>query len=741
MARLFTCLFLLLSLPLWAQRIAFEYDTRPTINVAGRALPNAWAGGLNACQFATMQLDADARPDLVVFDRVTSRVSTFLATTGANNALFWQYAPQYERLFPAFNNWFYLLDYDGDGRKDLFASAPSGIQVWRNTTAAGSTLSWQLTTSSLQTDALSGIRSNVYVAGPDTPAITDLDGDGDVDIVAFDPTGNQAIYYQNLSKQRTSAAAPPGLDFRTEPGCWGKFKKELCNDFTANADCATGGLTTNPSGRPNHSGNTIRLNDVDGDGKPELVFGYVDCNNLSVLYNTGPSNQNAAFTRFEYDFPKQNPVRFASFPAAFFEDVDGDGLTDMIASPNVYVNDRGQFDFRVSTYLYRNAGTAQAPNYQFVKPDFLQSDMLDLGESATPALADLDGDGDLDLLIGNGGVLTDRGFRASLWHFENRGTTNSPAFTLVTNDYLGLATTDSLTYLRPTFADLDGNGSLDLVIAGFSNRGSTLRWLANGAAKGAAVQFTAAAAQPITLPDGYAATSPVLFTDYDADGKADLLVSGSAGNISYYRNTGTSTSPAFGLVTDSFGGFGFVFDNRNASLALADINGNKQNRLILATRTGQLRLYQLPAQPTQSATLLDTLGTLPSSGLNPVLAAGDLTGDGLPDLILGSLAGGLRFARNTSDKVSPILAVEPTTPSAASWLFPNPTTRYVTVRAPYAGQLDIVGTDGRRLLSPVLVDAKTEQQVDLGTLAAGVYLLRLTADGQPTKVGRVVLGR
>lgn len=740
MARWSTFLFLLLSLAGQAQRIAFEYDTRPTIELAGRTLPNAWAGGLNACQFATLPLDADARPDLVVFDRVTSRISTFLATTGPNNALFWQHAPQYERLFPTIGNWFYLVDYDGDGRKDLFASAPSGIQVWRNATPANGTLTWQLVTPSLQTDALSGIRSNVYVAGPDTPAITDLDGDGDVDVVAFDPTGNQAVYYQNLSKQRTNAAAPAGLDFRTEPGCWGRFKKEFCNDFTANADCAaTGGRQGDPNGRPNHTGNTIRLQDVDGDGdgKPELIFGYVDCNNLSVLHNTGPSNQNAAFTRFEYDFPKQNPVRFASFPAAFFEDLDGDGLTDMVASPNVYVNERGLFDFRTTNHFYRNAGTATAPDFQLARTDFLQSDMLDLGENAAPVLADLDGDGDLDLLVGNGGVPLANGFRASLWQFENKGTTSNPAFSLVTTDYLGLTTTDSLTYLRPTFADLDGNGSLDLVLSGFSKTGSVLRWLPNSAAKGAAMRFTPATARSLTLSDGYSAASPLLFTDFDADGKADLLVSGSAGNISYYRNSGSVSEPAFTLVTDRFAGFDFAFDNRNASLALTDVNGDNQKRLMLATRTGQLRVYKLASQPTQAATLLDTLGTLPTAGLNPILATGDLSGDGLPDLVLGSLAGGLRYVRNTSDKVSAVLAVEPVSP----WAFPNPTNRYVTIRAPHEGQVEVISIDGRTVLTPIRVGAHIDQPLDLGTLSSGVYLLRLSAADQPTKVSRVVLGR
>jgi hypothetical protein len=738
MLRWFTFLFGLMAMPGVAQRVGFEYDARPAIEVAGRQLPNAWAGGLNASQFATMPLDADARPDLVVYDRTTSRFVTFVATTGAGGVLQWQHAPQYERLFPTVPGWFYLLDYDGDGRKDLFAGAQGGVQVWRNATPAGGTLRWQRTTASLQTEALSGGRSNVFVSpNTDTPAITDYDGDGDVDIMAFDPTGNQAVYYQNLSRQRTNAEAPPGLDYKTMQGCWGRFRKEVCNDFVIDTDCGVGGRRGAPNARPMHSGNAIKLYDIDGDGRQELIFGYVDCPNLSVLYNSGPANERAAFTRFEYDFPRLNPVRFPAFAAAFFEDVDGDGLADLIASPNVGTNAGFAFDFRASNKLYRNAGTSRTTDFQWVRNDFLQNDMLDLGENAAPALADLDGDGDLDLLVGHGGVPGTTGFRASLYHFENRGTPNSPAFALVTTDYLGLSRTDSLTYLRPTFADLDANGSPDLVLSGFGRGGGTLRWYPNGAAAGAAMQFSAAQARAITLREGVSGAAAVLVADLDADARPDLLLTGGAGNISYYRNTGTGNVPAFALVTDTYGGFGFDQRFSNASLALTDVNGDRRNRLVVGTRPGQVRVYALPLKPDQPATLIDSLPGLPNPGLGPILAAADLTADGLPDLVVGSPGGGLRFLRNTSEKVAPLATNEPTPP----WAFPNPTDRYVTIYPPYAAQVDVIGLDGRRLLPPVPVAGQLSQPLDLGTLAAGVYLLRLTAEGRPTQVQRIVLGR
>lgn len=721
-------------------RISFEYDQRPAVTVSGRALPNAWAGGLNACQFNTILLNDDTRPDLVVFDRTTDKISTFLATTDGSGAFVWQYAPQYEAQFPKLTNWLVLVDYDGDGRKDLFASAPSGAQVWRNVSTTAGTLRWQLIASPIYQEGLSA-RTNLYVMGLDTPVIQDYDGDGDVDVVAFDVGGNLAVYYQNMSKERTSTVAPAGLDFKRIGICWGNFQKELCNDFQFGINCGVDGSGRQglPNARPLHSGNAISLFDTDGDGLKELLFGYVTCSNVAVLYNRTTNSGKADFFRFDVDFPAKNPIRFPAFAATFFEDVDGDGRTDLLASPSVYANDGNVFDLHASNLLYHNAGTATKPDFQYVKADFLQSDMIDLGENAAPALADLDGDGDLDMLVGHSGSPSATGFRAGLWQFENWGTATSPAFALVTTNYLGLMQSDSLTNLRPTFADLDGNGSVDLVLTSSGASGSLIQWWPNAAAKNTAVQYTRSSVKLLTLPNsvGYSSSEAITFADVDADGKLDLLVGGSAGNVSYLRNTGTLAAPVFQLQTDSYGGFGVNLQVRNPTLTMTDVNADGQPELLVATRAGQFKVYRPATQPTQPGTLLDTLGTLGYPGIGLAVAAGDLNADGLPDLIVGTASGGLRYIRNTSDKAT-VLAVEA---PVAPWVFPNPTDRYVTIRAPYAGRVEVLSLDGRRVTVPQSVMGQTDAQLDLALLPGGVYLLRLTAEDKPTKVSRVVLVR
>ena len=79
-------------------RAQFTYSLDTSIPVQdsdGRALPMPWAGGLNAANVNTMDLNGDGKDDLVLFDRMAGKIITFLRADDRYIA-----APEYEALFP-----------------------------------------------------------------------------------------------------------------------------------------------------------------------------------------------------------------------------------------------------------------------------------------------------------------------------------------------------------------------------------------------------------------------------------------------------------------------------------------------------------------------------------------------------------------------------------------------------------------------------------------------------------------
>ena len=759
MKKLFTLCFLLSPLLNYAQSggaIAFQYDQTPTVSVNGKALLNPWVGGLNTTQYSTMRLNADERDDLVVFDRTTSKVSTFVAIdnpTGTGTT--WRYAPEYETAFPTvLYSWLFMVDYDFDGKKDLFIAGSGNVIVLHNESQNGQ-LIFTVVASPLMTQGFSG-RIQLYVSNTDIPAITDFDDDGDIDIIAYDGSGNLLSYQQNMSVEQTGQKG--GLIFkRTGSLCWGHFQKEYCNDFTFGLQCDDGsgrigasetpakttlsvakpGSITPSGARPMHTGNTLTVVDTDGDGHKDLLFGFVSCENIARLRNTGPNSESANFTSYDSLFPAINPILFPAFPATFWEDLDGDGQKDLLASPNVTANDNYAFDFRASAWFYKNTGTTQKPAFQLIQKDFLQSDMLDLGERAAPALADLDGDGDMDMLVGYSGTGLGSSYRGGVWQFENKGTTQNPAFVLVTTDYLGLSQSLTLTDVVPSFADVDANGSIDLIITGTGRSAVEIRAFLNTAAKGQAVAYALSRATRWPTPDLMVPSDLLTVTDVDQDGNVDLLISRyNFGTILYYRNTGTATTPVFQLQNQTFGGFtsdDYVYAKAR-SIVVADLNGDQKNELILAANNGTVRVYQFPSPVNQTLTLLDSLPGIGLPGSALIAAVADLDGDQLPDLLLGSRGGGLRYLKNTSRKIHANLFEIP-------WAFPNPTENNLTVLSAYDGKLDLVNLKGQLLLPSVEIKAQIRSDLDLKNVSAGMYLLRLFTTDNRQLVQKIIVNK
>ncbi|SMB95352.1 hypothetical protein SAMN00120144_1917 [Hymenobacter roseosalivarius DSM 11622] len=78
--------------------------------------------GLNSPQFSAIDLNNNGQSDLYIFDRQTSRSLTYLNVAVAGGGRTWQYALEYEALFPTdLLNWVLLRDYDCDNRPGPFA--------------------------------------------------------------------------------------------------------------------------------------------------------------------------------------------------------------------------------------------------------------------------------------------------------------------------------------------------------------------------------------------------------------------------------------------------------------------------------------------------------------------------------------------------------------------------------------------------------------------------------------------
>ena len=131
----------------------------------------------------------------------------------------------------------------------------------------------------------------------------------------------------------------------------------------------------------------------------DLVLGDVSFTNLTLLINGGSApNTNSAMISQDNSFPSNTiPVNLKLFPAAFYLDVDFDGIKDLVVSGNAKNISQNE----TSVYFYKNTGANNAPNFNFQSKSFLQEEMIEHGLGSYPVIADVNNDGLQDLIIGN----------------------------------------------------------------------------------------------------------------------------------------------------------------------------------------------------------------------------------------------------------------------------------------------------------------------------------------------------
>jgi len=697
----------------------------PVSNIDGTPLPNAWAGGLNSAQFNTMKLNDDNQDDLVVFDRMSRKITTFIRS--GNEFI---HDPSFEYLFPEVQNWVLLRDYDGDGKKDLFTATTLGILVYRNTSTTS--LSWQpflftadggSKTTILLTKGFSG-KINLQLVFDDIPAIEDADGDGDLDIFCMRfGSGNTIEYHKNFSKERYNSL--DSLDFERLTNTYGGVRECRCGVFAFNNQTCP----ANSGGRTQHiGGKALMLSDVNADGVKDIILSEAECNRMFALINTGTLE--APVINSTSPFPATQPVALRWFPGGYLEDMNFDGKKDLIVSPGLFTKEDLAIDFKNSVLLYTNSGTDANPVYTQASTNFLQNTMIDVGDAAVPAIVDVDGDGKLDMLVSNN---SGDEFPSTVAYFRNVGPRGSPEFELEDADYLGFGSS-SFFNVKIQVVDVNGDGKRDLAFTGTNTLSfrTGLYYLPNKSLSGLDVGGQSV----VTLDFNVNYSEHIHFTDVNADGKQDILAGRGSNRVEYWENTG-GNEPVFTLTEPNFKNLEDLF-TPDMAVSTADVDGDGKLDLLLETfqgRIGVIRDFRNNDQIDLDLVADDQSGVIPQRNLGGRLhpVAAPIFSTRLPGIIAGTSTGGVVLLKNSDE--TPL----PERPSVQ--IFPNPIVRgsqVLTIASDGEVIVDIINIQGSAIRTNLMVRPSEPLSLAMTDVPAGIYLLRFRA-GEHSFTRRLVI--
>lgn len=721
----------------------FQFDFNDSIEVkrANTTLKLPWAGGLNYAQFSELDYDFDGDMDLLVFDRSNDQIRVF-EQKNEGGVPFYYFDPLGHMYFNDQVRYrAFSIDYNGDGKNDLFTYGIGGIKVFKNTGDSQIGLQWELAKELLYSDNW-GANLNLYVSSSDIPAIVDVDFDGDIDVLTFHISGEFLQYHQNQSQELYGHS--DSLIFQLKNECWGGFREDVNTNFLVlndNSLPCTSGNVPNPGIKPNtnavekaHSGSTVLAFDYDGSGVLDLILGDVAYTNVNLLINGGEvPNSNSLMISCDPTFPvNSTPVQINLFPAAYYLDVDFDGKKDLIIAPNA----KNISENEKSNWKYKNIGDSIVSSFVFESKAFLQQDMIEHGTASAPYLADIDNDGLLDLFVSNFYAYKPTLNKESrIAFYKNTGSANSPVFSLIDNDFLNLSQLNYGFKITPSFGDVDDDGKIDIFL-GLEN--GTLVFFKNNS-NGSNLLF---AAPIVNYTDNLGAiissgqyASPQLF-DLNNDGKLDLIIGKKTGELMYYQNSGTLTNPQFQLLNPMLG-------NIDVSTLTPDgypmphfFRFLDTTYLILGAFDGQLRFYDgIDNSLTSGATFnlrdADFLSLSRSIGAYSSCALADIDGDNNLNLLIGQDLGGLFHLEH--DVNSSIGIEEQVKYQQKIDCFPVPVSKILTIQLELEGDnVFVYNAIGQKINEMILSQGTNE--IDMTKYSAGIYLFQFINSGITKKI-------
>ncbi len=697
----------------------FRIDIFP-VTIDAKEIRNPWAGGFIGCQFSAVDLNMDGVKDLFVFDRAGDKIITFI-NKGTPNVVDYVHAPEYQALFPKLKYWAVLVDYDCDGKEDLFTAATAmnnAMAVYKNISVT--TVNFSLVEPVLYVYD-TPIVTRLKVLHEDVPSFVDVDSDGDLDILTFGSGfhDNSVLFAKNMTIDKYGIC--DSLDFEIRNRCWGFFIESPVSYEVFLFDTCLMNVANPEKTASLHSGSTLLGLDLNGDGVKDLIMGDENYPYLNGITNGGTSTSSGMISQ-DTMFPSYDvSANMEEFLGAFYVDVDNDSKRDLIVSPN-----KLNFSNYPSVWYYKNIGIDDAPVFSFQTKGFLQNNMIEVGRNGHPVFFDADNDGLLDLLVGNYGYFSGTGYDTSgISFYRNVGDSTDPAFELITRDYQTLFSM-GLNNVYPTFGDLDDDGDEDMIVG---DHAGMIHYFINNAAAGNPAAFILNANPNIDSIDVGNFATPQLI-DVNRDSKLDLLIGEEGGVINYYENIGTVGMPVFAMVTDSFGGVNvnngaiygystpFLFDDSGTYL------------LFVGSERGNIFHYNnIDGNLNGTFSIADTMLAGIWEGRYSSVYGGDINNDGYRDLIIGNETGGLAMYTidtllDTSISVNEVI-IDPIDIK----FIPNPvrTTLQIHMETgnyePFTYAIfDILGEMRSEGALP------NTMTLNVGYLANGIYFIKLTND-------------